>query len=175
MSGVFDLLRHSGARIAVLGLAAALATTACHKKSPGEESGGGIGSSEFKAGDGSKGSEGSQPERVRELATVYFDYDSSDIRSDARPTLKSNGQAIQAHSEWKLITLEGFCDERGSAEYNLGLGERRGNAAKQYLADLGVPAARMKVVSFGSADPAVQGHDESAWRWNRRVEFRVSR
>jgi len=168
-------LRRAGPRIAILGLAALVAVTACKKKSPEEEPGAGIGSSEFKSGDGSKGGEGSEPERVKELATIYFDYDSAEIRPDARATLKGNAAAIQSHAEWKLVTLEGHCDERGSAEYNLALGERRGNAAKRYLTDLGVQSSRMKVVSFGSAQPAVQGHDESAWRWNRRVEFRVSR
>jgi peptidoglycan-associated lipoprotein len=80
-----------------------------------------------------------------------------------------------SHSEWKTITLEGHTDERGSEEYNLALGERRANAAMQYLVDLGVPTGRMITVSFGEGSPAVQGHDESAWRWNRRVEFKVSR
>ena len=170
-------LRRLAAPIAILGLVALVAATGCSKKKPAaeEEPGGGISGSEFKTGDGSKGSEGAEPERVRELATIYFDYDSAEIRSDARTTLKANAQAIQMHTEWKLVTVEGHCDERGSEEYNLALGERRANAAKRYLSDLGVPAARMKTVSFGSAQPAVQGHDESAWRWNRRVDFRVSR
>jgi peptidoglycan-associated lipoprotein len=169
-------VRRLAVPIAILGLAAAVAAIGCSKKKPAEEEpGSGIGSSEFKTGDGSRGSEGNEPERVRELATIYFDYDSAEIRSDARATLKTNAQAIQAHTEWKLITVEGHCDERGSEEYNLALGERRANTAKRYLSDLGVPAARMKTVSFGSAQPAVQGHDESAWRWNRRVDFRVTR
>ncbi len=80
-----------------------------------------------------------------------------------------------SHPEWKTITLEGHTDERGTEEYNLALGERRANAVMQYLVDLGVPTGRMITVSFGEGSPAVQGHDESAWRWNRRVEFKVSR
>ena len=169
-------VRRLAAPIAILGLVAAVAAIGCSKKKPAEEEpGSGIGSSEFKTGDGAGGSEGGEPERVRELATIYFDYDSAAIRADARATLKSNAHAIQAHTEWKQVIVEGHCDERGSEEYNLALGERRANAAKQYLADLGVPPARMKTVSFGSAQPAVQGHDESAWRWNRRVDFRVTR
>jgi peptidoglycan-associated lipoprotein len=167
-------------RIAVLGVAVALVASGCSKKKADEDNlEGGSGASEFSDGDGS-GSRGSdsamaEPERVRELGSVYFDYDSASIRGDARTTLKANSQAIVSHSEWKTITLEGHTDERGSEEYNLALGERRANAAKQYLVDLGVPSGRMTTVSFGEASPAVQGHDESAWRWNRRVEFKVSR
>jgi len=167
-----------GSAIAVVGLGAVLVTaTGCHKKSKSEDDlSGGSGDSEFEAGNtGKDEGAGNEPERTRELSSIYFDYDSSDIRGDARTTLKANGQAIGNHSEWKTITLEGHTDERGSEEYNLALGERRANAAKQYLVDLGAPASRMVTVSFGEASPAVQGHDESAWRWNRRVEFKVSR
>jgi peptidoglycan-associated lipoprotein len=164
--------------LALVGVLALLAT-GCSRKSPEDEAeGAGIGSSEFETGLGRSGSESGamgEPERVRELATIYFDYDSSDVRSDARTTLRSNAQAMQDHSEWRTIVLEGHCDERGSEEYNLALGERRANAARGYLVDLGVPTARLQVVSFGESAPAVQGHDESAWRWNRRVEFRVTR
>jgi peptidoglycan-associated lipoprotein len=166
------------AAFAVLGLGAVLVTaTGCHKKAHNEDDlSGGKGDSEFDAGANAGGeSAGNEPERTRELSSIYFDYDSAEIRGDARTTLKANSQAIGNHSEWKTITLEGHTDERGSEEYNLALGERRANAAKQYLVDLGAPASRMVTVSFGEASPAVQGHDESAWRWNRRVEFKVSR
>jgi peptidoglycan-associated lipoprotein len=167
------------AAFAVLGLGAVLVTaTGCPKKSKSEDDlSGGSGDSEFDAGATGANGEGAgnEPERTRELSSIYFDYDSAEIRGDARTTLKANSQAIGNHSEWKTITLEGHTDERGSEEYNLALGERRANAAKQYLVDLGAPASRMVTVSFGEASPAVQGHDESAWRWNRRVEFKVSR
>ena len=167
------------ARIAVLGVAVALVVGGCSKKKTGEEGlEGGSGGSEFSGGSDS-GHDGDssmgEPERVRELGSIYFDYDSASIRDDARTTLKANSQAIAGHKEWKTITLEGHTDERGSDEYNLALGERRANAAMQYLIDLGVPRGRMITVSFGEGSPAVQGHDESAWRWNRRVEFKVSR
>ena len=69
------------------------------------------------------------------------------------------------------VVIEGNTDERGSEEYNLALGERRADTVKRYLVDLGVPSARLSTVSFGESRPAVQGHDESAWRYNRRVEF----
>lgn len=117
---------------------------------------------------------GAEPRSVAELATIYFDYDRSDVREDARRVLRANAQSIQGNNAWGTVTLEGHCDERGSEEYNLALGERRATAAKRYLVDLGVPGSRVVTVSFGETSPAVQGHDESAWNWNRRVEFRVS-
>jgi peptidoglycan-associated lipoprotein len=109
------------------------------------------------------------------LESVYFDYDSSAIRSDARTVLQGNVGTINQNSGWKMITIEGHCDERGSEEYNLALGDRRASAVRQYLVDSGVPAGKIDTVSFGEAKPAVQGHDESAWKWNRRGEFVVRR
>ena len=110
-----------------------------------------------------------QPDR--NLHTVYFDYDSYEIRSDARPMLRSNAEAVSESSG--VITVEGHCDERGSEEYNLALGERRANAVKRYLVDLGVPSSKIRTVSFGEDRPAVAGHTESAWRYNRRTDFMV--
>jgi peptidoglycan-associated lipoprotein len=107
-----------------------------------------------------------------ELAAVYFDYDSAVLREDARSALKKNAEAIRGASSGNVVTLEGHCDERGSEEYNLALGERRAESARAYLVDLGIPSSRLRVVSFGEAKPAVMGHDESAWKWNRRVEAR---
>ena len=112
---------------------------------------------------------------MAELGAVYFAYDRYDIREDARETLKRQALAIQQHAERGVVTIEGHCDERGSEEYNLALGERRASAVKRYLVDLGVPASRMRTVSFGEAKPAVVGHDESAWRYNRRADFKSSR
>ncbi len=106
------------------------------------------------------------------LQSVYFDFDRYDIREDAKSVLRANAKSIKGNSGWGTITVEGHCDERGSEEYNLALGERRANAIKRYLMDLGVPSNRLRTVSFGEAKPAVMGHDESAWRYNRRVEFR---
>ena len=112
----------------------------------------------------------SKPVRVTkvELETIYFDFDRFDIRADARPVLRANAAAISDASG--RITIEGHCDERGSAEYNLALGERRANAVKRYLVDLGVSSSKLRTVSFGEERPAVQGHDESAWRYNRRAD-----
>lgn len=104
------------------------------------------------------------------VRTVYFDFDKSEIRSDARDALRNNASVI-GKGDGGRITVEGHCDERGSTEYNLALGERRANAVKRYLVDLGVPSSRLRTVSFGEDRPAVQGHDESAWRYNRRADF----
>ncbi len=105
-----------------------------------------------------------------EVTTVYFDYNRSEVRPDARDALRANADAI-GMGDGDRITVEGHCDERGSTEYNLALGERRANAVKRYLVDLGVPSSRLRTVSFGEDRPAVQGHDESAWRYNRRADF----
>jgi len=107
---------------------------------------------------------------IGKLETVYFDFDKATLREDAREKLRANAKQILAGSG--TVTIEGHCDERGSEEYNLALGERRANSVRQYLGNLGVPSSRMRVISYGEAKPAVQGHDESAWRWNRRAGFR---
>jgi len=118
------------------------------------------------------GDDSMRDRRGLDFETVYFDFDSYEIRSDARPALRENADAIGAGAGGGArITVEGHCDERGSSEYNLALGERRANAVKRYLVDLGVPSSRLRTVSFGEDRPAVQGHDESAWRYNRRAEF----
>jgi len=109
------------------------------------------------------------PSAALELQVVYFDFDSAVLRSDARAAIKKDAETIRAASNTS-VTLEGHADERGTEEYNLALGERRGEAVRLYLIDLGIPSSRLRVVSFGEAKPAVMGHDESAWKWNRRVE-----
>jgi peptidoglycan-associated lipoprotein len=108
--------------------------------------------------------------KIPGFQTVYFDYDQADIRDDARGALRSNADRLNAGG-LGTVTVEGHCDERGSTEYNLALGERRANAVKRYLVDLGVPSNTLRTVSFGEDRPAVQGHDESAWRYNRRADF----
>jgi peptidoglycan-associated lipoprotein len=110
-------------------------------------------------------------EVVFDLQTVYFDFDKSAIRADARPVLRSNGDQLRRSGA--SVRIEGHTDERGSEEYNLALGERRANSVKQYLENLGVPANNMRTLSYGEAKPAVAGHTEQAWRYNRRVEFQV--
>jgi peptidoglycan-associated lipoprotein len=112
---------------------------------------------------------------VPELQTIYFDFDRAVIRDDQKPNMRANANAVASHAEWRVIVVEGNTDERGTEEYNLALGERRANSVKQYLVNTGVSASRVDTVSFGESKPAVQGHDESAWKWNRRADFRVIR
>ena len=105
------------------------------------------------------------------LDPIYFDTDRALLRPEARDRLESRARAILAHPEWGVVTIEGHCDERGSDEYNLALGERRATTVQRYLMDLGVPSSRMRTVTFGESRPAVPGHAESAWRYNRRSEL----
>ncbi len=107
-----------------------------------------------------------------EFRTVYFDLDSYDIRPDAKPLLEEAARLLRQYPQIS-IRLEGHCDERGTAEYNLALGEKRCNAVRDYLAGLGVERSRLAAVSFGKEKPADAGHDEAAWSRNRRVEFRA--
>lgn len=106
------------------------------------------------------------------LEKIYFDFDSANLSESARATLTKNADALKKETSAK-IRIEGNCDERGSAEYNLALGERRARSAKQYLTTLGVKADRLTVISYGKEKPAVQGSDEAAWTKNRRDEFVV--
>lgn len=98
---------------------------------------------------------------------VFFDYDSSVVTSEGQDTLKKQADYLKKNSV--NVVVEGHCDERGTREYNLALGERRANAAKNYLVSLGVDASRIQVTSYGKERPAVVGSDESAWSQNRRA------
>ena len=104
------------------------------------------------------------------LSDVFFDFDKSELRSDAVAQLKTNANWIQAHGGRQVI-VEGHCDERGTSEYNLALGERRANSAKDYIVNLGVEAARLKTTSYGEEKPLAEGHTEEAWAQNRRAHF----
>jgi peptidoglycan-associated lipoprotein len=105
------------------------------------------------------------------LETVYFDFDKSDLRQDARDVLYKNAEMLMKVQPDAKVKIEGNCDERGSAEYNLALGERRAKSAMQYLVTLGVKADRVSIISYGKEKPAVDGHDEAAWAKNRRADF----
>ncbi len=154
----------------------ALAAVGCQSTGGSESSSSGGTGSEFREDPlGSESPGGGSGTDVSGLQTVYFDYDAFTIRSDAKPALRDNAQAIGDHEEWGVVTIEGHCDERGSEEYNLALGERRANGVKRYLVDLGVSSSRVRTVSFGEAKPSVMGHDESAWRYNRRSDFTARR
>ena len=162
-------------RTALVAVAALALGAACASKGTSTEQvpGGGFGGAEDPGMGGGTIPGTSIPEPSAELKVVYFDFDRADIRSDQRAALKANAETIRK-SDWSSVTVAGHCDERGSEEYNLALGERRANMVKQYLADLGVPRSKLRTVSFGEARPAVRGHDESAWRYNRRAEFSVN-
>jgi peptidoglycan-associated lipoprotein len=112
-----------------------------------------------------------QPPPALSLRPIYFDTDQAVLRADARAALEVRAEAIRQHPELGVVTIEGHCDERGSDEYNLALGKRRAAAVKRYLVDLGVPASRLETVSYGESRPAVPGHDETSWRYNRRSEL----
>jgi len=105
------------------------------------------------------------------LETVYFDFDKSELRQDTRDVLSKNAEFLQKVKPDAKIRIEGNCDERGSAEYNLALGERRAKSALQYLLTLGVKADRISVISYGKEKPAVEGNTEDAWAKNRRADF----
>ena len=106
-------------------------------------------------------------------ALVYFGYDRYDLTSGARSLLQSQAAWLAAHSDAK-ITVEGHCDERGTREYNLALGDRRANSVKNYLVALGVDPSRIHTVSYGKERPAVTGSGESSWSKNRRGYTRVN-
>lgn len=106
------------------------------------------------------------------LKTIYFDFDRYDLRPDARKTLEENAEVLKANPTWKIL-IEGHCDERGSNEYNLVLGEKRARAAMEYLIRLGIDPNRLSIVSYGEERPADPGHNEEAWAKNRRCEFVV--
>ncbi len=97
---------------------------------------------------------------------VYFDTDMSSIREDGRTTLAKQAEWLKRYTNYP-ITIEGKCDERGTREYNLALGERRANAARQYLVAQGIPASRIKTISYGKERPEVVGSDEGSWARNR--------
>ena len=104
------------------------------------------------------------------LKDVFFDYDQATIRDDQKAALNDNVGWLKGNTGAKVL-LEGHCDERGTAEYNLALGERRAKTVKDYLIAAGIAAGRVSIISYGKERPFVLGHDESAWKWNRRGHF----
>jgi peptidoglycan-associated lipoprotein len=109
-----------------------------------------------------------------QLRPVYFDYDSYTLSPDAQAALQFNSETLKRAPQFAVVS-EGHCDERGTAEYNLALGDRRARAVVDYLITLGLPANRFSVVSYGSELPEDPAHNEQAWSKNRRVYLRVSR
>ena len=110
------------------------------------------------------------PQSPLSVRTIYFEYDSSEISSDYRSTVEAHSLYLQQNPSTSVI-LEGHGDERGSREYNLALGERRAKAVKQQMLLLGANSNQIRLVSYGEERPASDGHDESSWQQNRRVEI----
>lgn len=106
------------------------------------------------------------------LRNIYFDFDKSELREDSIAQLEINATWLLGNQSVRVI-IEGHCDERGTEEYNLALGERRSKAARDYMVRRGVSADRLMTVSYGESKPADEGHNESAWALNRRAQFRV--
>ncbi len=130
-----------------------------------------VAGSEFSDAGATAGSSSSDNDDVEwaGIAPVFFDFDKSDIRSDAVPTLR--GASSKLKEGGMKIVISGHTDNRGSEEYNLALGERRAASVRRYLANLGVAMDQMTIVSYGKLRPAAQGNNEEAWALNRRANF----
>jgi peptidoglycan-associated lipoprotein len=107
------------------------------------------------------------------LKPAFFELDSSELTPDAQKVLNENAATLKRYPTW-TVTIEGHCDERGTAEYNLALGERRAVTARAYLVSLGVSADRLRIVSYGKEFPFDPGHDETAFSKNRRAHFVIT-
>lgn len=150
-----------------LAVLSALFLLAACETAPGSSSGtqgtGGTG------GMGAPARPGSQEDLAQNVGDrVFFDYDSAQLTGEAQSTLERQAAWLKQYPNVNA-TVEGHCDERGTREYNLALGERRASAAKKYLVGLGVAANRLSTISYGKERPAVIGSDESAWSQNRRA------
>lgn len=111
---------------------------------------------------------------LKELQTriqdIHFDFDKYDIRDDAKPALKEVAAMLSRNKNLKVI-IEGHCDERGTNEYNLGLGDRRANSAKEFLISLGIPSGKIETISYGEEKPLCEDRTEECWAKNRRAHF----
>lgn len=110
--------------------------------------------------------------REAPVQMIHFDYDKYFVREDAKPILEANAAYMKKWSSVKIL-IEGHCDERGTEEYNLALGEKRAKSAFDYLVSLGISASRIKTISYGKSQPADTGHNEIAWQKNRRDQFTI--
>ena len=107
------------------------------------------------------------------LQSVFFQYDSAELSAAGQAILQANAETLRRYPSW-MITIEGHCDERGSPEYNLALGESRALAAREYLAEFGLTSDRLRTVSYGKEFPFDPGHTEEAWANNRRAHFVIT-
>jgi peptidoglycan-associated lipoprotein len=148
-----------------------VATTGCSKKQ--KTDGSAENSAPVTDTDINSGNADSDSGKAMGLETVHYAYDSAVLDSGAKETLKANTQVLKDKSSLK-VQIEGHTDERGGIQYNIALGERRANAAKQYLTSHGISGDRVSVISYGKEKPVDQGHDESAFSKNRRANFRIT-
>lgn len=113
---------------------------------------------------------GGEESNASNLRDAYFDFDEASLREDAKAALDGNAKYMESHTGMNVV-IEGHCDERGSVEYNLALGEKRARAAKDYLTTYGINASRITTISYGKERPFDTGHTEEAWAQNRRAHF----
>ena len=146
----------------------ALGAAGCKKKGPKVETGGG--GMTGTGGEGLTGRAAQVQEAQNRLQTIYFQYDAFDLTPEAQETLRQNAKVIEQYPDVK-IQVQGHCDERGSEEYNLALGDKRARSARDYLVNLGISPDRLTTISFGEERPVDPGHDDTAWAKNRRGEF----
>ncbi len=163
--------------LALFTLSSVVALSGCSKKdvvsdepviTPSGDTSGSLG--DTSAASGSAGTSGASDAVSSDMATIYFGYDSFSLSSEARSSLKDNAAWLKSNGT-ATIQIEGHCDERGTTEYNLALGEKRANAVRDYMVKLGVASSRISVISYGEERPSDPGHDESAWSRNRRASF----
>lgn len=161
--------------MAIIGLSFIVALSSCSKKevvsdeplmNPSDTSGG-VAAEGAAVGSGNAGEAGTASS---DLATVYFAFDSFSLSADTKNQLKNNLNWLKSNPNSK-VQVEGHCDEKGTVEYNMALGDRRANAVKNYLVKSGIARDRIDTISYGKERPADPGHDESAWSKNRRAVF----
>ncbi|MEX2474869.1 peptidoglycan-associated lipoprotein Pal [Marinobacter sp.] len=136
----------------------------------GSDGDGGVSSSDLTEDERRDRAERAEQEAMRDITTFYFDFDTAEIKPEAREVLVAHARYLENDPN-QQVRLEGHGDERGSKEYNLALGERRANAVERFLIVNGASRGQMETVSYGEEKPAVTGSDESAWAQNRRVEL----
>ncbi len=150
----------------------AMTTISCSKKSTTEEPDTAGDVSSIDTGDSGTGgyAAGGTGQKIAALPTIYFEYDSFSLNSSSKEALQMGAQWLKSNAAQK-VQIEGHCDERGTTEYNLALGERRASSVRDYLSSQGVSASQLSTISYGEERPIAMGSDESAWAKNRRAEF----
>lgn len=157
-------------RFKILSMLAVVALLgACETSSDQSGTAGGAGGAGTGVGSTGNYAKGSPEEFVSNVGDrVFFDFDKYNVSAEGRATLDKQAAWLKANQA-AVVTIEGHCDERGTREYNLALGERRAHSAKDYLVSQGVAASRVKTISYGKERPVALGHDEGAWKQNRRA------